>query len=112
MKLTSQLVHGFVGSLLAKRYDQVVATPAFHKELWEACCSDHPLVAIAAPRGHGKSTAVSHAYALASFLFRDRSFGVLVSDTETQAVNFLNDIKADLMDNSDLIELFQIINQG
>jgi predicted phage terminase large subunit-like protein len=108
MKLTSQLVHGFVGSLLAKRYDQVVATPAFHKELWEACCSDHPLVAIAAPRGHGKSTAVSHAYALASFLFRDRSFGVLVSDTETQAVNFLNDIKADLMDNSDLIELFQI----
>lgn len=108
MKLTADLIHGFAGSILAKRYDNPVATPQLHKELWDLCCSDAPLVAIAAPRGHGKSTAISHAYVLASVLFRDRRFVVLVSDTETQAVNFLNDIKAEFRDNDDLNSLFQI----
>lgn len=108
MKITSQLIAGFAGSVLAKRYDNPVATPPFHLELWDLCCSNSPLVAIGAPRGHGKSTAVSHAYVLASVLFRDRRFVVLVSDTETQAINFLNDLKAELKDNEDLIALFQI----
>ena len=112
MALTSQLIHGFAGSVLSKRYDNAVKTPAFHLELWDLCCSDHPLVAVAAPRRHGKSTAVSHAYVLASVLFRDRRFVLLVSDTETQAVNFLNDIKQDLKDNDDLIELFGIKEIG
>ena len=85
-----------------------MACPAFHLELWDLCCSSHPLVAVAAPRSHGKSTAVSHAYTLAAVLFRDRKFVLLVSDTETQAINFLNDIKQDLKDNEDLIDLFQI----
>ena len=106
--LTDQLVHGFAGSLLSKRYDNVVRTPQFHLELWKLCTSEHPLVAIAAPRGHGKSTAISHAYVMAAALFRDRKFILLISDTETQAVNFLNDIKQDLKDNEDLIDLFGI----
>ena len=63
---------------------------------------------MAAPRRHGKSTAVSHAYVLAAALFRDRRFILLVSDTETQAINFLNDIKEDLKNNDDLIDLFGI----
>lgn len=108
MKLTSDLVHGFAGSMLAKRYDNAVRTPNFHLELWDLCCSEYPLVAIAAPRGHGKSTATSHAYALAAALFRDRQFILLVSDTETQAINFLNDIKQELKDNEDLIDLFGV----
>ena len=107
-KLSADLIHGFAGAVLSKRYDNAVPTPRFHMELWGLCCSEHPLVAIAAPRGHGKSTAVSHAYVLSAVLFRDRKFVVLVSDTETQATNFLNDIKQDLKDNDDLIDLFQI----
>ncbi len=106
--LSTKLIQGFVGSILSKRYDNPTPIPEFHKELWETCCSSHPLVAIAAPRAHGKSTAVSHAYALSAVLFRDRRFILLISDTETQAVNFLNDIKQDLKDNEDLIELFGI----
>jgi predicted phage terminase large subunit-like protein len=108
VKLTAQLIHGFAGSVLSKRYDNAVQTPRFHLELWDLCASEHPLVAVAAPRRHGKSTAVSHAYVLAAVLFRERRFVLLVSDTETQAVNFLNDIKQDLKDNEDLIELFGI----
>jgi predicted phage terminase large subunit-like protein len=106
--LSASVVHGFAGSMLSRRYDNAVPTPQFHLELWDLCCSNSPLVAVAAPRGHGKSTAVSHAYVLASVLFRDRKFVLLVSDTETQSVNFLNDIKQDLKDNEDIVDLFQI----
>lgn len=106
--ISASLIHGFSASILAKRYDGAVPTPAFHLELWDLFCSTHPLVAVAAPRGHGKSTTCSHAYILANALFRERRFIIIVSDTETQAVNFLNDIKQDLKDNEDLIALFQI----
>jgi len=108
MALSAELIHGFSASLLAKRYDNVQRTPDFHLELWELCCSSHPYVAIAAPRAHAKSTAITHAYTLASVLFRERRFVVIVSDTETQASNFLNDIKEELRNNDDLIELFQV----
>jgi len=92
-KLTPELIKGFAGSVLSKRYDNSVRTPDFHMEMWELCCSKDPLVAIAAPRMHAKSTAISHAYVLTEALFRSSRFIVLVSDTETQGTNFLNDIK-------------------
>lgn len=108
VELTKDLVAGFAGSLLAKRYDEPSPTPDVHYEWWDICCSKNPFVAIAAPRGHGKSTVITHAYILAAVLFRERRFVLLVSDTESQAVNFLNDIKAELKDNDDLIALFGI----
>jgi predicted phage terminase large subunit-like protein len=108
MKLTSDLIYGFATSLLSERYDNPKPTPQFHRELWEYCCSDHSLVAIAAPRGHAKSTAVTHAYTLAAVLFRQADFVVLVSDTELQAVQFLNDIKMELYENQKLRGLFKI----
>lgn len=108
MALSADLIHGFAASMLAKRYDNATRTPAFHLELWNLFCDSHPLVAMAAPRGHGKSTAVTHVCTLAAVLFRERRFVVIVSDTETQASNFLNDIKEELRNNDDLIELFQI----
>ena len=108
MELTADLIHGFAGSMLAKRYDGATPTPQCHLQWWDLCAKKDPLVAIAAPRGHGKSTAITHAYTLASVLFRARKFVVIVSDTETQAVNFLNDIKEELRNNEDLIELFGV----
>ena len=108
MELTADLIHGFAGSMLAKRYDGATPTPQCHLQWWDLCAKKDPLVAIAAPRGHGKSTAITHAYTLSAMLFRHKRFGVIVSDTETQAVNFLNDIKSELRDNEDLIELFGV----
>jgi len=108
MKLTPDMIHGFTGACLAKRYDGTTPTPQCHLEWWDLCCSDDPLVAIAAPRAHGKSTAITHAYLLAALLFRDRKFALIVSDTESQATNFLSDIKDELVNNEDLINLFQI----
>ena len=108
INLTPEVMIGFVGSLLASKYDTPVQTPSFHLELWDYCCSDEELVAVAAPRRHAKSTSITHAWLLASVLFRTAKFVLLVSDTETQAINFLNDIKQDLKNNENLISLFQV----
>lgn len=103
---TAKMIEGFQSTLLRKRFDQPSQTPDCHREWWELCCSDKKFVAIAAPRGHAKSTAISHTYGLAAVLFRQAPFLVLVSDTETQAVQFLNDIKMEINDNTDLQVLF------
>jgi predicted phage terminase large subunit-like protein len=108
VKLTSDVIEGFVKSVLWKDFDEASPVPDFHRELWALCCSDEPLVAIAAPRGHAKSTAVSFVYTLAAVLFRQANFVVLVSDTEGQAQGFLDQIKTALQTNLDLIELFGV----
>ena len=51
MKLTSDIIQGFVNSVLSSKFDDATSSPDFHKECWELCTSDYPLVAISAPRG-------------------------------------------------------------
>jgi predicted phage terminase large subunit-like protein len=106
MKVSRDVIAGFVGSLLAPHFEDSCASPDFHHEVWDLCCSENRFVAIAAPRGHAKSTAVTFGYGLATLLFRERKFMLLVSDTEAQASLFLGNIKNALQDNPQLIELF------
>ena len=108
MKLNADVVQGFVGSVLASRFDGQAASPPFHKECWELCTSPEKYVAIAAPRGHAKSTAITLGYGLATLLFRERKFMLLVSDTESQSSLFLGLFKQELQDNKELIDLFGI----
>ena len=106
--VNAETINGFTKGLLAVRYDNPKPIPPFHKEMWALCCSDSPKVAIAAPRGHAKSTAITHAYLLAMMLFRVKEFCLLVSDTEGQAVEFLSDIKVELEDNQALKDTFGV----
>jgi predicted phage terminase large subunit-like protein len=106
--LTADVIAGLVGSVLGTRFDGRSSTPEFHKECWELCCSKEKFVAIAAPRGHAKSTAVTLGYGLSTLLFRERKFMLLVSDTESQASLFLGTFKQELQDNNELIDLFRI----
>lgn len=106
--LTPEILGGFVNSILRKRYDNATDLEPFHYDWWKYCCSKDPLVAIAAPRGHSKSTTITHAYTLASVLFRVSRYALIISDTEGQAVNFLNDIKSELQENDDIRNLFGI----
>ena len=101
-------VEGFVGSVLAKRFDQPAPIPPCHREWWELCTSVHQFVAIAAPRGFAKSTAITHSYTLACVLFRERKFILLISGTEAQAILFLNDLKNELRDNPTIHQLFGV----
>ena len=106
--LTADTIAGFSGSLLQKNFDGAVETPAIHHEWWELCCSKERYVAIAAPRRHAKTTAITMTYTLANLLFRERSYVIIVSDTVTQAVQFLGDIKRELSSNDQLRTLFKI----
>lgn len=108
MKLDASVIQGFVNTVLSSKFDQATESPEFHKEAWELCCSRYPLIALAAPRGHAKTTGVTVSYGLATLLFRERKFMLLVSDTEAQATMFLGFFKEHLQDNNALIELFGI----
>lgn len=108
VKLTADVIKGFVGTCLIKRFDGASQIPKFHEEMWDLCTGDAQFVAIAAPRGHAKSTSISLSYVLANVLFRNRRFVLLVSDTEAQAAMFLQQIAAELQENNDIIELFGI----
>lgn len=102
------MVYGFSEVLLKPNYDEPVDTPELHLELWEYYCSPEQRVAIAAPRGHAKSTAGTHAFGLAAILFRFKSYILIVSDTLPQAKEFLADIKRELMENDQLREVFGV----
>lgn len=106
--LTADTIAGFSGSLLQKNFDGAVETPEVHHEWWELCCSKERYVAIAAPRRHAKTTAITTTYTLACLVFRERSYAIIVSDTVTQAVQFLGDIKRELSNNDQLRSLFKI----
>jgi len=106
--IDSLVIDGFTKGLLAAKYDNPKPIPKFHHEMWDMFCSDDPKVSIAAPRSHAKSTAITHAGILSAVLFRWKSFVLLVSDTEGQAVEFLGDIKAELSGNDALRQTFGV----
>lgn len=108
MELTPEIISGFSSSLLQKNYDNPVESPSCHYDWWALCASKHPKVAIAAPRRHAKSTAVTLAYVLAAVLFRNKRYVLVVSDTITQATQFLGDIKKELADNDRIRTLFKV----
>lgn len=108
VELTKELIHGLVGSCLVKNFDGSKPIPEFHDEIWELACSKHRFIAVAAPRGHAKSTAVTFSYTLAEVLFRSSKFVVIVSDSEYQASMFLGQIKQALQENEDIINLFHM----
>lgn len=107
-KLNAGIIEGFSNALLHKNYDRPVETPPCHREWWELVTSDHPRIAVAAPRRHAKSTAITLAYVLACVLFRERSYVIIISDTITQACQFLGDIRRAIDTSDELKKLFKI----
>ncbi len=63
-------------------------------------------LALAAPRGHAKSTVMSLQNVLHAVLYGYKQYILLVSDTESQAVAFLEAIKSELEDNDLLLADF------
>ena len=104
--LTPSTIEGFVKTILLKNFDGATETPDFHREMWEYCCNKQQLVAIAAPRQHAKTTAVTVCYGLASLLFRESKYLLIVSDTIAQANGFLSNIKDIILNNENVAELF------
>ena len=108
VRLTADAVHAFSDLFLLDGYDGKTEIPAIHNEWWEYCCSAHRQVALAAPRGHAKSTAVTLAYTLASICLRYKRYVVIAANTEEVANDFLHGIRDQLRDNKSLRESFGI----
>ena len=106
--ISAEVIEGFVNSCLISKFDDSLKTPECHKDMWALCSSKEKLVAIAAPRGHAKSTSITLSHTLSAILFRERKFAIIVSDTESQAVMFLGQIKQELSENEDIIALFGV----
>lgn len=108
MKLTAEHVESLSGVYLSQRYDGPQPTPEFHRECWRRYCSDHLACCTAAPRNHAKSTALTHDFGLATALFREEPYIILVGSTEEMAIEHLGDIATELRENEDLIRDFKI----
>jgi len=106
--LTAPLVESFAGTFLSPMYDDPMPTPECHREWWELYCRPDPYVAVAAPRGHSKSTCLTHDYILATVCFQVESHVLIVSATEELALAHLGDIATELRDNDELRSAFMI----
>lgn len=76
-----------------------------HKE-WVDIVTKESRVALAAPRGHAKSSWFTLAYPLWCILFNKRKFIVIISDTSSQASDLLGSIIEELETNETIIKDF------
>lgn len=104
----SDAVWGFSRKYLVHRYDDPKPIPGVHREWWALCLSGHPQVAIAAPREHAKSSAVTFACVLFEMLERRSQHALLLGANEELASAFLGDIKIELAENDALREDYGI----
>lgn len=93
---------GFTKTYLVERYDDPKDTPWFHLEWWALFLSDERQCAIAAPRGHSKSTAITFAYALFLLAFRVTRHLLVLGSNEGNASAFVNEMKVELAENDPL----------
>ena len=108
VKLNAAIIEAFAGTFLSPRYDDVAATPQFHREAWAVYSSDYPLVDMAAPREHAKTTGCAFVFILAEVLFRVSDYVILVGSTEENAAEILSNITEEVRENDDLREEFGI----
>lgn len=91
-------IHLF-GWFINRRYIEL-ETPQFHKEML-AIAADKSIsrAAFVAPRGHAKSTTINFTFALWSACYKQHRFCVIISDTYTQAEEFVNALKDEFETN-------------
>ena len=108
MKLTADLVEATSGLYLSPLYDRPSPTPDFHRQAWQLYCSDTTMAAVAAPRGHAKSTALTHDYTLCVALYREEQYIIIIGASEEMAIEHLGDIANELRENEELRREFKI----
>lgn len=101
----SENIHLFGWFINHKYVD--LETPEFHKDILRlAADKSIPRLAVVAPRGHAKSTTVNFTFVLWSAVNKRHRFCVIISDTYTQAEEFVNALKDEFEDNPRLRWLY------
>lgn len=108
VQLTAELLEGFSNAYLAPGYDEAKPIPDFHRQAWDLYLSEVLQAGLAAPRGHAKSTSLTHVYVLAAALFKAEDYIIVISTNEELAIEHLGDITRELIENEDLISDFGI----
>lgn len=108
VQLTADLLEAFATTFLSPGFDDAKPTPQFHRDGWALYVSDVVQAGVVAPRGHAKSTALTHVYTLASVLFRAEDYVIIISTNEELAIEHLGDVTRELVENEELINAFQI----
>lgn len=106
-RVTARGVEGFVQRFLLEHYADVHPVEWFHRAWWEDCCSADRKVAIAAPRGHSKSTSINIAYSLATALLEQHPFQIKVSRSRPIAIEFLRTVKEIIANNREIAKTFR-----
>lgn len=104
----AEVIEAFAGVFLSPMYDNPQPTAPYHRECWKLYSSSALLVAVAAPREHAKSTALTHDFGLAAALFRHESHIMVASATEELAMAHLGDMAKEMRENDDLRKEFGI----
>lgn len=82
-------------------------TPPFHKEILDLISDkNNRRIGVIAPRGHAKSTTIDMTYPLWAGCFKQEEFVVIISDTYTQAAEFINALKDEFEHNPKIKWLF------
>lgn len=98
-------IHLF-GWFIARPYFPL-ETPPFHKEILDLISDkNNRRIGVIAPRGHAKSTTVDMTYPLWAGCFKQEEFIVIISDTYTQASEFINALKDEFENNPKIKWLF------
>jgi predicted phage terminase large subunit-like protein len=108
IKLDASTIEAFSECFLLDHYDERVPTPEVHRLWWTMVTSENKYVAIAAPRGHAKSTALNHCYGLAASLFERHPFQLKVCKTYDLACEKLDQAKMELTENAKLRHEFRL----
>ncbi|RMD52274.1 hypothetical protein D6827_00350 [Candidatus Parcubacteria bacterium] len=98
------LTHHFVDQVS----NQVIPSPEFHYEIIETYLA-HRKVAVAAPRGHAKSTITSFVYILHQAVYGFKKNIVIISASEDMAKRFLRRIREELETNKKIKWLFGVL---
>lgn len=93
----------FDKTFLPEAFNRPFYTP--HKRILEAIDSGHQRIAIAAPRGMGK-TSIARSLVMRSILYRDYEFITYVSNSETLAVLQCENIKRELRTNQEIRKIW------
>src|SRR6185436_4881496 len=101
-------VWGFTSVYLQGRYDEPKPIAAVHWEWWALCGSDYEQVALAAPRGHAKSTAITGSYVLHGLCTRRMRHLLLLGSNEELAAAFLHDLRVEIEENEDLVRDYKL----
>lgn len=83
-----------------------IKTPPFHREIFGLFQSVIERIAIGAPRGHAKSTITDLVYLAWEIVHKQKKFILVVSDTYSQSVLFLEALKAEFEANEKLVSFY------